>query len=162
MTTSRERLHLLVDALPEDSLCFAEKGLEQWLVPWSDRGFAGASAQIDHVAAWVSDLQRARAFYERWFQAKSGPMYSSTQRKFESFFLTLGHGARLELMKSPGEPARPAHVAISVGSLEAVGDLFEQMRSGGVLIVREPRQTGDGYYEMVVKDSEGNLTEITV
>src|SRR5271166_2582004 len=96
------------------------------------------------------------------FHAKPGPMYSSTRRKFESSFLTLGRGARLELMASPGEPARPAHVAFSLGSREAVDLVFGQMRAAEVPIAGEPRQTGDGYYEAVVMDSEGNLIEITV
>jgi len=35
------------------------------------------------------------------------------------------------------------------------------MRAAGVAIARGPRVTGDGYYEAVVSDTEGNLVEIT-
>ncbi|MGB8834407.1 MAG: HAD-IA family hydrolase [Candidatus Sulfotelmatobacter sp.] len=117
--------------------------------------------RVDHVAAWVSDLERARAFYERWFKAKAGSAYSSSSRDFQSYFLSLGTGARIELMTSPAEPARPAHVAISVGSREAVDRMVQEMSAEGVQIVSPPRVTGDGYYEAVVADSEGNLLEIT-
>ena len=117
--------------------------------------------RIEHAAAWVSDLERARAFYERWFSAKPGPMYSSSSRDFKSYFLSLGSGARLELMKSPAESARPAHLAISLGSREAVDRLIQAMAAAGVRIVSQPRPTGDGYYEAVIADSEGNLLEIT-
>jgi 2-haloacid dehalogenase len=120
-----------------------------------------ADARIEHAAAWVGNLERARAFYERWFKATAGPMYSSAKRDFKSYFLSLGTGARLELMKSPGEDSRPAHLAISVGSRAAVDRLIQEMEAAGVRIVSAPRITGDGYYEAVIADSEGNLLEIT-
>jgi 2-haloacid dehalogenase len=124
-------------------------------------GLLDSLARIDHAAAWVSDLERARAFYERWFKAEPGPMYSSSTRAFQSYFLSLGSGARLELMASAGESPRPAHLAVSVGSREAVDRLVQAMDAAGVLIVSGPRVTGDGYYEAVIADSEGNLIEIT-
>ena len=116
---------------------------------------------IEHAASWVSDLERACSFYERWFEATKGPKYSSTKRPFTSYFLSLASGARLELMASPGEAPRMAHIAVSVGSREAVDRLIEEMKAAGVHIVSVPRQTGDGYYEAVVTDTEGNLVEIT-
>jgi len=124
-------------------------------------GLLNPVAQIDHAAAWVSDLERARAFYERWFKATAGPVYSSTKREFKSYFLSLGSGARLELMASPGESPRPAHLALSLGSREAVDRMVKEMEAAGVRIVSPPRITGDGYYEAVIADSEGNLIEIT-
>jgi 2-haloacid dehalogenase len=117
--------------------------------------------QIDHAAAWVTDLERARTFYERWFKATPGPKYSSSTRDFKSYFLSLGSGARLELMASPAESPRPAHLAISVGSREAVDHLIKEMQAEGVRVVSPPRLTGDGCYEAVIADSEGNLLEIT-
>ena len=157
--TSRERLHRLIDAIPEESLAGAENALEAWCLGSAERG---GDARIHHVSAWVSDLQRARRFYEQWFLARCGPLYSSASRKFESYFMAFSQGANLELMASPDEEARPAHVAISVGSIEAVDDLFERMRFEGVPTVSQPRRTGDGYHEAVILDSEGNLVEITV
>ncbi len=102
-------------------------------------------AEIEHAAAWVSDLERARAFYERWFRATSGARYSNSARNFSSYFLSLGSGARL-----------------SVGSRDAVDRLVKEMESAGVRIVGAPRTTGDGYYEALVADSEGNLLELTI
>jgi catechol 2,3-dioxygenase-like lactoylglutathione lyase family enzyme len=118
--------------------------------------------KIDHAAAWVFDLERARAFYERWFKATAGPMYKSATRELQSYFLSLSSGTRLELMASPAESPRPAHLAISVGSREAVDRLVNAMEAAGVPIISHPRLTGDGYYEAVIADSEGNLLEITV
>ncbi len=125
-------------------------------------GLLDAGGRIDHTAAWVSDLERARTFYERWFKAIPGPMYSSSTRPFQSYFLSLGSGARLELMQSAAESARPAHFAIAVGSRDAVDRLVKAMEAAGVPVISQPRITGDGYYEAVVADPEGNLLEITV
>lgn len=124
-------------------------------------GLLEAAAHIEHAAAWVGDLERARGFYERWFKANAGPIYSSATRDFKSYFLSLGSGARLELMTSPGQASRHAHVAISVRSRDAVDRLVKEMDGAGVRIVSAPRVTGDGYYEAVIADSEGNLVEIT-
>jgi 2-haloacid dehalogenase len=126
-----------------------------------NRADTSTTMRIDHVAAWVSDLERARDFYERWFETKAGPAYSSSTRDFQSHFLSLGTGARIELMTAPAEAARPAHIAISLGSREAVDRMVKEMSGEGVRIVSAPRVTGDGYYEATVADSEGNLLEIT-
>jgi len=120
-----------------------------------------SGAHIEHVAAWVLDLERARSFYERWFHAASTPEYSSAKREFRSRFLSLDGGSRLELMVSPQEAPRPAHIAIAVGSRPAVDRLVTEMEKAGVQIISAPRVTGDGYYEAVIADSEGNLVEIT-
>jgi lactoylglutathione lyase len=154
----------------------AEDGIRLKFCPWCGRNLLehyGSDArlleeelmypigQIEHAAVWVSDLERARAFYERWFKATAGAKYSSSKRDFTSYFLSLGSGARLELMTSPGEAARPAHLAVSVGSRSAVDSLVKSMEAAGVHVLSGPRLTGDGYYEALVTDTEGNLLEIT-
>ena len=53
------------------------------------------------------------------------------------------------------------HFAISVGSKEIVNLLTERLRADKFVIESEPRTTGDGYYESVILDTEGNLIEIT-
>jgi lactoylglutathione lyase len=60
------------------------------------------------------------------------------------------------------EPLGYAHLAFSVGSEHAVDDLTERLRGDGYEVVSGPRRTGDGYYESVVLDPEGNHVEITV
>ena len=54
------------------------------------------------------------------------------------------------------------HVSFSVGSKEKVDLLTKEMSDDGITIVGQPRTTGDGYYESVVLDPEGNRIEITV
>ena len=55
-----------------------------------------------------------------------------------------------------------AHVAISLGSKEAVDELSERFKADGFEILSGPRTTGDGYYESAIIGFEGNLIEITV
>ena len=125
--------------------------------------------RIEHVALWTHDLERSRVFYETYFSATSNTKYRNESKQFESYFLTFDSGARLELMQMPdiadatGEQTIGwVHIAMSTGSQEAVDQLTERLRADGYTIVGEPRTTGDGYYESVVLDPDGNRIEITV
>lgn len=125
---------------------------------------------IEHVAYWVEDLEQMKAFYEKHFHAVSGNLYENKKKGFRSYFLTLGEGARIEIMQSVGIERSDnkghvmglAHIALSLGSERAVDQLTADMEKAGVQIVGRPRTTGDGYYESVVADPEGNLIELTV
>ena len=85
--------------------------------------------KIAHVALWCRDLERAVAFWEKYFGAVAGAPYASARRPgFVSRFVRLAEGAELELMSAPwleeGAPPaveRPgwAHVAISMRWLPA-------------------------------------------
>jgi Glyoxalase/Bleomycin resistance protein/Dioxygenase superfamily len=54
-----------------------------------------------------------------------------------------------------------AHLAMSVGSESAVDALTMRLVNDGYQRLDGPRRTGDGYYESVVLDPEGNRIEIT-
>lgn len=126
--------------------------------------------RIDHIGLWASDLDAVRAFYERYFGAVAGPKYTNPAKRFESYFLTFpGGDVRLEVMRVPELAGRAsvnpaagfAHLAIAVGSEAAVDALAERLRADGYEVADGPRRTGDGYYECVVLDPEGNRVEIT-
>lgn len=126
---------------------------------------------LEHVALWTPDLERARAFYTAWFGAEAGAPYHNPRTGFRSYFLTFAGGARLELMQRPDIAARPgdpgretlglAHLAVSLGDEAAVDALTERMRAAGLTVLSAPRRTGDGYYESVVLDPDGNRLELT-
>jgi lactoylglutathione lyase len=127
--------------------------------------------KIEHLAIWVVDIEKMRSFYEKYFNADAGEKYVNTKKNFTSYFLSFSEGARLELMHKPEIAAVQkqrnnrlgiVHFAVSVGSKDKVDSLTEVLRKDGFEIVGEPRTTGDGYYESVVLDPEGNQIEITV
>ncbi|AJK67463.1 MULTISPECIES: VOC family protein [Bacillus] len=125
--------------------------------------------RIEHAAIWVKDLERMKEFYETYFGAKANDLYHNEKKDFKSYFLSFDSGCRLELMKKGGIDEVPsqnmtgwAHLAFSTGSKERVNELTETFKNDGFQVVSGPRVTGDGYYESVIEDGEGNLIEITV
>ena len=129
------------------------------------------AVRIEHVALWTDDLDRAQRFYVEYFGAAAGAVYRNTAKGFESVFLTFTDGARLELMRTttlapvalaPGAQRMGlTHLAISVGSDELVDSLTVRLEADGFAVLDGPRRTGDGYYESVVLDPDGNRVEIT-
>jgi lactoylglutathione lyase len=126
---------------------------------------------IEHVAIWTDNLEGLRAFYERYLGGVAGERYENASTGFHSYFLDLGGDARLELMQMPAVAERVAgdpqllglaHIAFALGSEHAVDELTDRLRSDGHLILDGPRHTGDGYYESVVADPDGNRVELTV
>lgn len=124
------------------------------------------------MAMWVKDLEKMRSFYETYFDAIAGEKYHNERADFSSYFLSFGNGCRLELMHKPSivdnhdalhiEFTGFVHLAISLGEPQKVDALTDQLRSAGYSVVREPRTTGDGYYESVILDPEGNKVELTI
>ena len=126
--------------------------------------------RIEHAALYVRDLEEARAFFERYFGAVSGPMYHNSRTDFRSYFLSFDGGARLELMTRPqmeeADPAQSrlgyAHLAFSAGSREEVDRLTQRLLQAGYPVLSGPRTTGDGYYASCVAGPEGIPIEITI
>ncbi|MCD2248783.1 VOC family protein [Listeria marthii] len=124
--------------------------------------------KIEHVALWTTNLEKMKEFYITYFDATANELYENKTKGFTSYFLSFTDGARLEIMSRTdvtgqlsGENLGWAHIAISTGTKEAVDELTEKLRQDGFEIAGEPRMTGDGYYESVVLDPEGNRIEIT-
>ena len=126
---------------------------------------------IEHVAIWTKELERLKTFYETYFQAQAGEKYVNEEKKFESYFLEFASGARLELMRMAQIPESTddkikqftgiVHLAFSTGSELEVNLLTLKLEQDGYEIAGNPRHTGDGYYEGVVFDPDGNRIEIT-
>ena len=79
------------------------------------------------------------------------------------------NGVRLELMKKDGLEEREetetlglAHLAISVETKKKVDEITLRFKKEDVPVLDGPRFTGDGYYESVILDPEGNRIEITL
>jgi lactoylglutathione lyase len=123
----------------------------------------------EHVALWTERLEVLCDFHERFSGGQAGAKYANSQTGFESYFISFDDGTRLEVMTAPdvrpgggafaGRGLGLTHLAFSVGSPEAVDALTDVLRAGGYTVAGEPRWTGDGYYESVVRDREGNCVD---
>lgn len=126
--------------------------------------------RIDHLAIWTYNLEGLRNFYMHYFDASSNEIYHNHSREFRSYFLSFNGGCRLELMEMPNIPKSKdnpfkqftglIHFAVKVGSKKGVDELTETLRKDGFKIIGEPRTTGDGCYESIFLDPDGNRVEL--
>lgn len=125
--------------------------------------------KIEHIAIWVEDLDVMKDFYIKYFKLNCSDKYTNPSKGFTSYFLSYENGARIEIMNKPNIQSSKdcsnkyglTHLAFSTGNISNVDKLTETLRKDGYIVAGEPRVTGDGYYESVVLDPEGNQIEIT-
>lgn len=125
------------------------------------------ASSVVHLAIYAKDLEKMKTFYQDNFGGISGVRYENPMHGFTSYFITFNSGCTLELMhlKSRQKVENNldwGHFAMSVGSKRNVINKISQMKELGIKIISEPRYTGDGYFEAVIADPEGNLVEITI
>ena len=133
-----------------------------------DASRARMNVRIEHVGVWVGDIDRVAAFYAKYFGAQRG------RRSIES-----AQGIRIALPQvrwrraprshdAPGRDrarGRPSSSALRTWRSPSATKR-PSMRwpracvADGVTPDSGPRRTGDGYYECVVRDPEGNRVEI--
>ncbi|WP_292969139.1 VOC family protein [Pantoea sp. UBA4549] len=125
--------------------------------------------KISHVALWTAHIEAQKMFWRDYFGGTPNELYISKNRPgFVSYFISLYEGPAIELMSLDGlakgrhgaELTGWAHIAINVGSRHRVDEMVIKASGDGIL-VSPARLTGDGYYEAVIKDPDGNLIEIT-
>ena len=124
---------------------------------------------ISHIALWVKDLEKIKNFYCEYFKVRVSALYHNKDTEFKSYFLTFESGAKLELMFNPNICIKQdknclgyGHIAIGLGSKEQVDIFTEKLKNDGFAVISMPRFTGDGFYESVILDPEGNKIELTV
>lgn len=124
--------------------------------------------KIAHIGIWTQDIESMREFYLTYFGGVSAEKYVNSKTSFESYFIRFDNDTTLELMYRP-DIDRPhsqsnnlgiAHIAFELGSEEAVLSLTNRLREAGYTIAGEPRTTGDGYFESLILDIEGNKIEL--
>ena len=124
--------------------------------------------KITHVGVYTPDLERMKAFYEKYFGAVSNEKYENS-KGFSSYFLTFSSDVRIEIMSHTQLEYRQvlekvnglSHIALSVGSRDSVISLTERLVADGYKLNSPPRETGDGYFESNIADPDGNAIEIT-
>lgn len=125
--------------------------------------------KIEHIAIWTDKLEEMKDFYTRYFGAKPNNKYTNENKGFQSYFLSFESGARLEIMSridisshyiDRSSSIGITHLAFKVGSKEGVLELTNTLRKNGYTITGEPRTTGDGYFESIILDVDGNSIEL--
>lgn len=127
---------------------------------------------IEHLGIWTSDLDWLKAYYEVYFDGKSGTLYENKVKQFRSYFISFESGARLELMTKTDLDRNPdlenqkdkvgiSHLTFGVASVEEVTVKANQLIKAGFTILDGPRITGDGYFEFVTRDPDGNRIEVS-
>ena len=123
--------------------------------------------KLHHIAIWTFRLEELKDFYVRFLGGTSNEKYINPKKGFESYFVSFGEGPSLELMSRTDVQNTPieenrlglTHLAFTFPNREEVLRFTEQMRSEGYPIAGEPRTSGDGYFESVVLDPDGNRIE---
>ena len=96
--------------------------------------------------------------------------YRNLKTGLQTYFLSFPNSdVKLEIMSRPELTDREdkimnmgfIHIAFSVGDAKNVDSLTKKLTNAGFKCLSGPRTTGDGYYESVVEDVDGNLIEIT-
>ena len=123
--------------------------------------------RMAHIALWTNQLERLRDFYVKYFNGKSNERYENPRKGFASYFVSFESGPALEIMRRQDvsdtcekECIGLAHLAFHADSRKQVDQMIERFRRDGYTIAGEPRVSGDGYYEGVIRDPDGNIVEI--
>jgi lactoylglutathione lyase len=128
--------------------------------------------KLDHVAIWTDKPEKLKDFYVKYFNGSAGEKYINKENQFESYFLSFGSGARLEIMKMPDIPNNLndtvirqhkgiIHLAFGVNTMQEVEEKAKQLEKDGFRILKGPRKTGDGYFEFETVDPDNNRVEVT-
>jgi lactoylglutathione lyase len=127
---------------------------------------------LEHIAIWTDNLERLKDYYIKYFDGMPNNKYTNEKKQFNSYFISFGSGARLEIMTMPGIPDNVndtvnaqykglIHFAFGVHTKQEVDEKAKQLRQDGFAILSGPRKTGDGYYEFETLDPDGNRLEVS-
>lgn len=128
--------------------------------------------KLEHVAIWAENIEVLKEYYIKYFGATANSKYENNTNSFSSYFLSFASGARLEIMHRPDIPNNAndtihkqhkgiIHLAFEVDAMHHVDSMVQLLEKDGFAILRGPRKTGDGYYEVETLDPENNRIEIT-
>ena len=127
---------------------------------------------FEHTAIWTDNLEALKDFYVKYLDGRSNNIYTNEKKQYQSYFISFGSGARLELMTRPNIPENQndtissqhigiIHLAFEAATKQEVDEKARLFTTNGFQILDGPRTTGDGYYEFVTLDPDNNRIEIT-
>ena len=126
---------------------------------------------LEHIAVWTTQLERLKDFYVHHFNGVAGPRYENPSKDFASYFIAFAGGSRLEIMQMPSVPRSIddiyrqftgfIHIAFAPDSAGEIDQLTVTLETAGCAVLDRPHMTGDGYYESVILDPDGNRVELS-
>jgi lactoylglutathione lyase len=126
---------------------------------------------LEHIALWTTQLERLKDFYIHHFNGVAGPRYENPSKDFASYFIAFAGGSRLEIMQMPSVPRSLddvhrqftgfIHIAFAPDSAGEIDQLTATLETAGCAVLERPHMTGDGYYESVILDPDGNRVELS-
>jgi len=126
---------------------------------------------LEHIALWTTQLERLKDFYVHHFNGVAGPRYENPSKDFASYFIAFASGSRLEIMQMPSVPRSLddihrqftgfIHIAFAPDSSGEIDQLTATLETAGCAVLERPHMTGDGYYESVILDPDGNRVELS-
>ena len=127
---------------------------------------------IEHIAIWTNDIERLKSYYADNFNGTASAKYTNPKKQFESYFVSFGARARIEIMTIPNLAEEVeanstntrkglTHIAFETETMADVNNKAKQLAENGFIITNGPRVTGDGYYEFETLDPDGNRVEVT-
>lgn len=123
--------------------------------------------RIAHIALWTNKLEELREFYCRYFGGRSNEKYVNLSKGFESYFITFEGDTSLELMRKEEIKGYCSdvhiglcHISFALQDRDCVVEMTNRLQKDGYEVAGQPRVTGDGFFESVVVDPDGNLIEL--
>ncbi|MCR5507804.1 MAG: VOC family protein [Lachnospiraceae bacterium] len=101
--------------------------------------------KIVNVGIYVNDIEKVKAFFEHYFDAKTEAVLNDEPNNYYSYILGLSEGALIELMNKPTlvdgakDPNRTgiAHININVGSRDRFVSIVDEFKKEGYPIQYE-------------------------
>ncbi len=182
LTKNMDKLLLEIEnlkqILPErvEAINAINSAIKEGLALFKPKSHHTASKKIpvifEHAAIWTDNLEALKEFYIKYLDGQSNEKYINEKKQYQSYFISFGSGARLELMNRPHIPVNQndtislqhkgiIHLAFELATRKAVDEKAKLFIIDGFKILDGPRTTGDGFYEFVTLDPDNNRIEIT-
>ena len=123
--------------------------------------------KLDHIGIEAQDLYNLELFYRKALGFTPRYHYVSKNTPGLRTVFLERDGVRLELLERPREKdflerrhGPPNHLSLEVEDVEASHAELVRLGFTGA-ILRPPRNTGDGFREMELRDPEGNVIELS-
>ena len=122
---------------------------------------------LRNVGIFVKDLEGAKAFFEKYFDAKLLKEINNPEKNYYSYVMVLNESGMIELMCKPEtvdlgqDPNRLgiAHICITVDSREQLDTIIDGFKKDGYKIQYEPSKP-EGPGEVPAVTFEGIVMEV--